>query len=214
MVSVCRVVSCARGVKICVRLQVGLRILDHFFYEGYETTFLFKVALAVLKLQQDELLDQVDGFHVCNVLKRPSVDCEVLLSVRVPRSRPLLLERCPLKLFNSLCTVICGVDCTERLWRHHAGEGGGAAGPSPLADPQGDGGEQGQGEQRRLLCAGARRRLVVDPFLSRHLPADSLTLLLRASVGPVGLESRHQPQLLASQARDHPGRHHDPASTK
>lgn len=63
-----------------VPMEVGLRILDHFFYEGYETTFLFKVALAVLKLQQDELLDQVDGFHVCNVLKRPSVDCEVLLS--------------------------------------------------------------------------------------------------------------------------------------
>lgn len=91
-------------------LQVGLRILDHFFYEGYETTFLFKVALAVLKLQQDEILDQVDGFHVCNVLKRPSVDCEILLSVRVPRRRPLLRGALPSQTPQPLCTA-CAVIC-------------------------------------------------------------------------------------------------------
>jgi len=66
-------------------LQVSLRILDIFFYEGHKTTFLFKVALSVLKMHQDEILDQQDCIHICQQIKQLPIDCETLLKV------PLLL---------------------------------------------------------------------------------------------------------------------------
>ncbi len=58
-----------------------MRILDIFFYEGYETTFLFKVALAILRLNEDLILEHDDSITICNLLKRADVDCETLLEV-------------------------------------------------------------------------------------------------------------------------------------
>lgn len=66
---------------IITAVQTSLRILDVLFFEGHESTFLFKVALAILKLHQNEVLEQSESLHVCGILKRPSLDCDVLLEV-------------------------------------------------------------------------------------------------------------------------------------
>jgi len=52
-----------------------------FFYEGFETTFHFKVALAVLQLNEETIMQCDDGIMLVTLLKKTFVQTEDLIKV-------------------------------------------------------------------------------------------------------------------------------------
>ena len=62
-----------------VPMEVSLRILDCFFYDG--PNILISFALALFKLKQNEILSLDDGTAVINLLRTNTYDCDELLRV-------------------------------------------------------------------------------------------------------------------------------------
>jgi TRAP-type mannitol/chloroaromatic compound transport system permease large subunit len=64
-----------------VTYQTSIRILDILFCEGYDSTFMFKVALAVFKFNQKFILNTKDFSKLVIQLKFTNLDCDTLLEV-------------------------------------------------------------------------------------------------------------------------------------
>jgi hypothetical protein len=59
--------------------RAALRFLDCFFYEGPDV--LFQVGLAILKLNQEEILACDDSEKVIQIIRAKQYDCDVLIKV-------------------------------------------------------------------------------------------------------------------------------------
>jgi len=62
-------------------MQTSIRILDILFCEGYDCTFIFKVALAVIKFNQKLIINSKDFSKLVMQLKFTDLDCESLLEI-------------------------------------------------------------------------------------------------------------------------------------
>lgn len=67
-------------------IQATLRVWDVFFYEGFETVFHFKVALAILLLNQDTIMEAEDGIVLVTELKRTATNADQLIAVGISTS--------------------------------------------------------------------------------------------------------------------------------
>lgn len=62
--------------------KATLRVWDRLFYNGYcDTTLPFKVALAVLKMCENQILASGDGMEIVATMKRLHLPSEELLKV-------------------------------------------------------------------------------------------------------------------------------------
>lgn len=64
-----------------IPMQTSIRILDILFCEGYDSTFMFKVALAVFKFNQKFILNTKDFSKLVIQLKFTNLDCDTLLEI-------------------------------------------------------------------------------------------------------------------------------------
>jgi hypothetical protein len=91
--------------------QTSIRILDILFCEGYDSTFMFKVALAVFKYNQKFILNTRDFSKLVIQLKFTNLDCDTLLEVQCT-SMPLFVVD-----YRAIACCCCLLSVIETI--HH-----------------------------------------------------------------------------------------------